>query len=121
MSRSPIDQYCGRVGKNLLCTPETRKELLSGLREELSTLPPEDVSSIEALERRYGKIQKITIELQEAVPCGESFLVLQQQRRSFRRWLAAGVICMLLCFVIIWFLFFEMPIISISETPVVVP
>ena len=41
MSKKVIERYCKAVGRQLICLPDTRRELLKGLRTELGELPPE--------------------------------------------------------------------------------
>ena len=80
MSQKIISRYCKAVGKQLICLPETRQELLKGLRMELEELPPVHTDSFNRLEVCYGKIPQTVLELQEAVSAGERSMVLKKQR-----------------------------------------
>lgn len=83
MNNNAVDRYCKRVGKLLICSAETRQELLDGLRGELVELPPEQSDSVKKLENCYGKISETAVSLQDAVPPDEraSALTLQQKMK----------------------------------------
>lgn len=83
MSRKAIDRYCRTVGKQLICLPETRQELIGGLCQELLELPPEQSESIDKLKTHYGKTSQTAVELQEAVSPGEREIALKRQRRKY--------------------------------------
>ena len=97
MRQRIISRYCKAVGRQLICLPETRQELLKGLWAELEELPPEHTESFKKLEVCYGKIPQTALELQEAVSAGERAMALERQRRRrLMTSLAAGLLILLL-------------------------
>lgn len=83
MRQKIISRYCKAVGRQLICLPETRQELLKGLRVELEELPLEHTESLKKLEVCYGKIPQTALELQEAVSAGERTMALEHRRHRF--------------------------------------
>lgn len=118
MKFNAINRYCRRVGRELLCLLETKKELLAGLKEELDALPPEDTSSVRKLEARYGKTITVAVELQEAVSAKERSIALFRERRTFRRWMTVTVVLIVLLILFCIFLLKVMPFVSITYPPV---
>lgn len=114
MKHNSIDQYCRRISKELICLPETKKELLAGLRAELSAFPPEDTVSLKKIEAKYGKTSIVAAELQEAVSRVERSSVLLRQKRHFRRCMIGSVALIVLLLLLILFLLKSMPFTSIT-------
>lgn len=77
-----IDQYCARVSRNLRCLPQTRKDILAGLKEELEYLPEAACESLQTLEQRYGTVAHTAQELQDSVPLTEQRLVSARRKRA---------------------------------------
>lgn len=83
MAKNGIRSYCAKVGRGLLCAPETKKKLLNGLREELLDLPEESAVSVEALEECYGRISYVTAELQQCISGEESANAFRRKRKAY--------------------------------------
>ena len=96
MSKKAIERYCKAVGRELICLPDTRRELLKGLRTELDELPPGHTDCMAALETHYGKASQTAVEFQEAVSAGERAMALEHCRRRFLLFGGVAVILFLL-------------------------
>lgn len=85
-----INQYCSRVGRLLCCLPQTRKEVLKGLREELEELPGAGSMNLETLEEYYGTVAQIADELQYTIPLEEQRVA--QTRKKYLHYTAVLVL-----------------------------
>lgn len=121
MSQQVIDRYCKIVGKQLICLPETRQELLEGLRAELAELPPDQSESLAGLEVHYGKASQTAVELQEAITPGERAMALTRQRRRHFLFGVLGVALILLLTAFIIFLWNTWPVVIVTELPMEIP
>lgn len=116
MNNKAVDRYCKKVGKLLICSAETRRELLDGLRDELTELPPEKSDSVKKLEIHYGKIPETAINLQDVVSPDERAEALARQRKTkFTVSVAVAAILIILA-ALICFLGIDQP-----ETTVISP
>lgn len=104
MSRKIIARYCKTVGRQLICLPETRRELLKGLRAELNELPPEHTDFMAKLESHYGKASQTAAEFQEAVSTGERTMALEHHRRRF---LLLGGLAVILFLLLVTYIVFS--------------
>lgn len=118
MSQKIVSRYCKTVGRQLICLPETRQELLRGLRAELEELPPERTESRERLEVYCGKPTQMALELQEAVSDKERAMALKRhRRRCLLIGIVAGILVLLLAVYII-LLLVNWPTYFITDPPV---
>lgn len=118
MRRNSIRRYCRRVGRELICLPMTKQELLEGLNAELSALPPEETRSLRKIEAKYGEISAVAAELQEAVDFNERTAVLLRQQRFFRRWLIASTVVIVILLFALYFIIRHWPVVEIAFPPV---
>lgn len=118
MSKKAIERYCTAVGRQLICLPDTRRELLKGLRTELGELPPEHTESLEKLEVHYENPQQTAEELQEAVSPEERAMALKHRHRRFLLLGGLAVILFLLLAVYIIFNYYTAPKYIVIDPPI---
>ena len=118
MSKKVIERYCKAVGRQLICLPDTRRELLKGLRTELDELPPEHTDCMAALETHYGKASQTAVEFQEAVSAGERAMALEHRRRRCLLFGGVAVILFLLLVAYIIFNYYTAPSYVIIGQPI---
>ncbi len=88
MKNTPIDRYCNRVGKKLICTKETRENLLNGIREELADRNLDSLRSMADIEDVLGSADKMAEILQEEVSKDEELQIRKKRK---------GALCALIC------------------------
>lgn len=118
MSKKVIERYCKAVGRQLICLPDTRRELVKGLRTELGELPPEHTDCMATLETHYGKASQTAVEFQEAVSAGERAMALEHCHRRFLLFGGVAVILFLLLVAYIIFNYYTAPSVIIVNQPV---
>ncbi len=65
MRKSEIDKYCKIVGNKLVCSSQTRRKMLDGIREEIENLSRDGEKSFSELEDILGS----TSDMAEALQC----------------------------------------------------
>lgn len=81
MRNDPISRYCRRVGRQLSCTKSHKKELLSGLRDELMEKRLSEPLTKETLYAAVGTPKEIAAQLMESLDPAEIGKARTQKRR----------------------------------------
>ena len=101
----------------MLCTRESRAELLRGISDELGVLPEEKSDSFEKLKTYYGKPENTASILQDAVaPAERAFAIRSKKRMTLAAFTVVSVFIVML-FVLVFFLLKNMTTIGVTFPP----
>ncbi len=92
-----VDQYCRKVGKKLICTKETRENLLNGIREELADRKNATEDSMEDIEVVLGNADRMVEILQAEVSKDEVINVRKKRKTMLWSFMGLGFCILILC------------------------
>ena len=92
MRNDPISRYCRCVGRRLSCTRKHKKELLSGLRDELTEKRLSEPLTKDTLFAAVGPPKEVASQLMESLDPSE----IRKARTQKKLWLAVILSAVLL-------------------------
>lgn len=102
--KNALRWYCRQIEGKLMCSKQTKKDLLSGFLSELEDQLPTGISK-DKLIQRYGTPVSVAAEMQDSISEEDSCLAAKR-RKALR--IIAVILSVLICIALfVWYVFYR--------------